>query len=158
MEQIIMNASIISAIILAFVGIVKLPFKKFKEKHPNWFKAVFCLLSTILSVIGAIITQLYIIGGELVSINSFVLVLMTLGTVTFSYNMYEGIGLKILLKVVVSKLKELFSTYSESKLVKIIGTVGIEKLNELDARIKEEQAKINVANTEKVEVKVEEVK
>lgn len=162
MEQMFMNASCISAIILAFVGIIKLPFKNFKEKHPNAYKAVFCILSILLSIGASIIVELYFMNGLLISFDTFALILITAGTVTLSYNVYEGVGLKSLVAIISSKVKELFTTYSDAKLKKIIGTVGMEKLNQINNLMVEEQAKKQAetatTTTEPTKVEIQEVK
>ena len=48
------------------------------------------------------------------------------------------------------KIKELCSTYSDSKLSKIVGKVGIEKLNEISVKLQQEaeQQKQEVTNKE----------
>lgn len=165
MEQVFMCASIIVAIILCIVGIVKLPFKTFKEKHPNWYKATFCLLSIILAVVSTIIAELYILNGSLASLDFAVLIITTIAGVFGLYTSYEGLGLKQLVKIIVEKITQLFNTYSDNKLAKIVGTVGIEKLTEINTKLqeeqkqKEEQSVIAENNEQTVEVvKVDEVK
>lgn len=141
MKEVIMCASIITAIILCFVGILKLPFKKFKEKHPIWFRAVFCSISLILAIGGPIISQLYILNGELYSMEFLVLILSTIAGVFGLYTSYEGLGLKTLVKTIIGKTSELLNNYSDSKLAKMVGKVGIDKLNEIALKLKEEEAK-----------------
>lgn len=165
MEQVFMCASIIVAIILCIVGIVKLPFKTFKEKHPSWYKATFCLLSIILAVVSTIIAELYILNGSLASLDFAVLIITTIAGVFGLYTSYEGLGLKQLVKIIVEKITQLFNTYSDNKLAKIVGTVGIEKLTEINTKLqeeqkqKEEQSVIAENNKQTVEVvKVDEVK
>lgn len=135
MKGIVMCASIITAIILCVVGILKLPFKTFKAKHPKWYRAVFCTISLILAVVAPIISQLFILNGVLCSVDFLVLILTTIAGVFGLYTSYEGLGLKSLVKVIVEKVSELLNTYSESKLTKMVGKVGIEKLTEIANKI-----------------------
>lgn len=165
MEKVFMCASIITAIILCFVGIIKLPFKTFKEKHPKWYRAVFCLLSLALAVVAPIISELYILNGQLASLEFAVLTLTTVAGVFGLYTSYEGLGLKQLVKIIVEKITQLFNSYSDSKLAKVVGTVGIEKLNEINEKLqaeklaKEQSEKQEEQTSEQaIEVKVEEVK
>ena len=165
MEKVFMCASIITAIILCFVGIIKLPFKTFKEKHPKWYRAVFCLLSLALAIVAPIISELYILNGQLASLEFAVLTLTTVAGVFGLYTSYEGLGLKQLVKIIVEKITQLFNSYSDSKLAKVVGTVGIEKLNEINEKLQaeklaEEQSEKQEEQTSEqaIEVKVEEVK
>lgn len=144
MKEVFMCASIITAIILCFVGIIKLPFKTFKENHPKWYKAIFCVLSLVLSVVGPIISQLYILNGTLASTEFAVLLLTTVAGVFGLYTSYEGLGLKELVKTIVSKVAELFDKFDEAKLKKMVGKVGIEKLNEIAEQIKTEDESKNL--------------
>lgn len=139
MKEAFMCASIITAIILCVVGIVKLPFKRFKENHPKWYRAVFCLLSLILAVSCPIVAQLFILNGSLKSTEFAVLVITTIAGVFGLYTSYEGLGFKTLVKKIVGKFAELFNNFSDSKLAKIVGKVGIDKLNEIDRQIKEKE-------------------
>lgn len=141
MKEVIMCGTLISAIILCFIGIVKLFFKRFKEKHPNGFKVTFYLLSVVLSVGCAIITQLFILGDTLTSINYLVLQITTFAGVFGLYSSYENTKLKALVQIIVSKVSQLMNKYSDSKLAKVVGKVGIEKLNEIDKQLKDKKAK-----------------
>lgn len=165
MEKVFMCASIITAIILCFIGIIKLPFKTFKEKHPKWYRAVFCLLSLVLAVVAPIISELYILNGQLASLEFAVLTLTTVAGVFGLYTSYEGLGLKQLVKIIIEKITQLFNSYSDSKLAKVVGTVGIEKLNEINEKLQAEKLAKEQSEKQKgqtseqpIEVKVEEVK
>lgn len=142
MKEAIMCASIIAAIILCFVGIIKLPFKTFKEKYPKWYKAVFCIVSLLLAIGLPFIAEVYILDGSIKSTEFLVLIFTTIAGVFGLYTSYEGLGLKQLVKIVIEKITQLFNNYSESKLVKIVGNVGIEKLNEINNKLQEEKNKI----------------
>lgn len=131
MGDVIMSASIIATIILCFVGIIKLPFKKFKEQHPTAYKVVFYSLSLILAIVLPILCGLYMIDLSLKSLEFYVLIITTVAGVFGLYSTYECTGLKNLVSTIVEKIKQLCNKYSDSKLTKIIKNVGIDKLNEL---------------------------
>lgn len=150
MKEVFMCASIITAIILCVVGIAKLPFKKFKEKHPKWYRAVFCTLSLVLAVAGPVVSQLFILNGSLKSTEFVVLVVTTIAGVFGLYTSYEGLGLKTLVQKVVSKVAELLTTFSDSKLEKVVGKEGIDKLIEIDKQLKEKQALAEKEKQEKL--------
>lgn len=150
MKEVFMCASIITAIILCVVGIIKLPFKKFKEKHPKWYRAVFCTLSLVLAVAGPVVSQLFILNGSLKSTEFVVLVVTTIAGVFGLYTSYEGLGLKTLVQKIVSKVAELFTTFSDSKLEKVVGKEGIDKLIEIDKQLKEKQALAEKEKQEKL--------
>lgn len=153
MKEAIMCASIMAAIILCFVGIIKLPFKTFKEKYPKWYKAVFCVVSLLLAIGLPFIAEVYILNGSIQSAEFLVLIFTTIAGVFGLYTSYEGLGLKQLVKIIVNKCAQLFNKYSESKLAKIVGNVGIEKLNEINDKLqtkKQETAQVD-------EVKIDDV-
>lgn len=130
-REIFMNASVLASIILALVGILKTPFKTLKAKHPKTYRALFFLLSLVLVVGGSIIAELYIIEGKLLSIEFAVLIISTGFVVFGGYAGYENLGIKTLVHKIASGLKNLCSRYSDSKVVKMIGKVGIEHINEI---------------------------
>lgn len=150
MKEAIMCASIMAAIILCFVGIVKLPFKTFKEKYPKWYKAVFCVVSLLLAVGLPFIAEVYILNGSIYSAEFLVLIFTTIAGVFGLYTSYEGLGLKQLVKIIIEKITQLFNNYSDSKLAKIVGNVGIEKLNEINSKLQAEKE-------QKTEVKINEI-
>lgn len=134
-----MSASAIASIVLCFIGIIKMPFKNnLKVKHPTLYRFIFCFLSLILAGVLPIIAQLYIMNGALKSLDFVILEVATVGMVFVSYGAYEGLGIKKLFHIMFAKMKELGSRYSDNKLEKVIGKVGIEKLNEL-AKLMEEK-------------------
>lgn len=142
MGEIIMSASIITTIVLCFVGIIKLPFKKFKDKHPTAYKVVFYSLSLILAIALPVLCGLYMIDLSFKSIEFYVLIITTIAGVFGLYSTYEGTGLKTLVATIVEKIKALCNKYSDSKLTKIIQNVGIDKLNELAQAITKEEIAI----------------
>ena len=95
-------------------------------------------MSLILAVVFPILSELYILNGSLASVSFIVLIFTTIAGVFGLYTSYEGLGLKELVKKLVSKVSELLNTYSDSKLAKVVGKVGIEKLTEIDAKLKAE--------------------
>ena len=141
MKEVIMCGTIIATIILCFVGIIKLFFKNFKEKHPKGFRVTFYLMSLILSIALPIVAQLFILCESLQSINFAILTLTTFAGVFGLYSSYEGTRLKDLVQTIVSKIATLLNKYSDSKLAKVVGKVGIDKLNEIDKQLKEKKAK-----------------
>ena len=151
MEKLFMSAGVLTSIVLCLVGIVKTPFKKFKDKHPMWYRATFCVLSIILSVVLPILAQIFVMNGAFASMETLLLCMFTLGGVFFSYGAYEGVGIKKLFNNLFVKIKELCSTYSDSKLSKIVGKVGIEKLNEISVKLQQEAQKQKEEDTNKEE-------
>lgn len=141
MKEVFMCASIITAIILCFVGIIKLPFKSFKEKHPNWYTVTFYLVSAVLSIVAPIISQLYILNGSLASIEFTILLITTIAGVFGLYSTYEGTKFKKLVKIIIDKIATLLNTFSDAKVKKMIGFVGMEKINQLNEELKAEANK-----------------
>ena len=143
MEKEIMCASILTAIILCIVGIIKVfPCSLyFKEKHPKWYKGIFYGISLILAVVLPIISELYILKGTLASMNFFVLIITTIAGVFGLYGTYEGTQLKELVSKLISSIKTLFEKFSENKLAKVVEKVGLDKLTQIDTMNKENEAK-----------------
>lgn len=139
MGDVIMSGSIIATIILCFVGIIKLPFKKFKENHPTAYKIVFYALSLILAIGVPILCGLYMIDLTFKSLEFYVLIITTIAGVFGLYGTYEGAGLKKLVQTIVAKIKALCNKYSDSKLSKNVSSD-------------------TTATTQSIEVKVDEVK
>ena len=152
MKEAIMCASIMAAIILCFVGIVKLPFKTFKEKYPKWYKAVFCVVSLLLAIGLPFIAEVYILNGSIQSAEFLVLIFTTIAGVFGLYTSYEGLGLKQLVKIIIEKITQLFNNYNDSKLAKIVGNVGIEKLNEINEKLQAEKNNTK----QKIEIEIDE--
>jgi hypothetical protein len=91
---------------LLVVGILKLPFDNFKAKHPKWYKAIFTLISIILSTALSVIDEIYILCGGLFTIDFAILICVVFCGVFCGYGgVYEGLGLKELVKKLVSNLK-----------------------------------------------------
>lgn len=126
-----MSASIISAIVLCIMGLVKLPFKGFKEKYPKWYKAVFTTIGIVLSVVLSILDELYILSGDIISFEFLTLTCGVFAGVFFGYNgLYEGLGAKQLVKNIISKIKDLRSVATTEKAKKFL-----DKIEDIDEAI-----------------------
>lgn len=118
--EILMNASWLISSILAIVGIMKLFFKKFKEKHPKWYKFTFFMLSLVLIAGGSIIAELYILEGTLASVEFALLIFVTAIGVIGGYTGYECTNLKDGVNKLFACLKNWFKNYPETKAAKIV--------------------------------------
>ena len=116
-------------------------FKSFKEKHPNWYKVTFYLVSAVLAIVAPIISELYILNGQLLSTQFAVLITATIAGVFGLYSSYEGTKLKDLVKIIIDKIATLLNTFSDAKIKKMIGSVGMEKINQLNEELKAEANK-----------------
>lgn len=136
MEAIFMSAGIITAIVLSVVGIIKLPFNKFKEKHPKWYKAIFTLLSIVLTFGACLVNQAFVLETTKLFDFNFVIMLITAYAGVFGlYHSYEGLGLKTLVQNLVNNIKNIKKNAPESKLSKYIDKVGLEvALNVINAK------------------------
>lgn len=130
MEKLFMSAGIVTAIVLCVVGILKLPFGSFKKNHPNWYKAVFASLSIVLSAGLCVLDELYILCGELWSLDFVILVCAVFAGVFGGYNAYEGLGAKQLVKTIIDKLKEAKELSSHKKAIKYL-----DKIDDIDGAI-----------------------
>ena len=136
--RIFMSASIMVTIILAVIGLLKLPFKKFKEKHPKGYKAVFTISTIVLSVGLCVIDQLFIEQGEIVSLDFATLLSATIAGVFGTYNgIYEGLSVKELFKKLAENLKKWSAVAkqknAQKKFLAILTSVGVgvDKVQEL---------------------------
>ena len=124
MEKLFMSAGIVVTIILSLVGIIKLPFGKFKDKHSKWYKAVFTLVSVVLSVGLCVVDELYILSGDLISFEFIVLVLAVFAGVFGGYSgVYEGLGVKELVKKITENLKKAKELSKDKKVEKFLNGV-----------------------------------
>ena len=126
MEAILMSAGIMTAIILSVVGLLKLPFNKFKEKHPRGYKAVFTILSIVLTFGVCLINQAFVLAEPLFNTNFVIMLVSTYAGVFGLYLSYEGLGAKELFKRLLNALKNLKATAPESKLSKYIDKCGVD--------------------------------
>ena len=130
-----MNASWLASVVLTLVGLLKLPFKTFKEKHPKWYRATFFLLSLILVVGGSVIVELYIFEEALLTW-TYVSLLISTGFIVFGgYSAYECTGLKNGLNKLFYLIASWLSRYSDKKIAKMIGKVGMEKITEVNEKL-----------------------
>ena len=136
-----MDAGIISGIVLAFVGIIKLPFKKFKANHPKVYRFTFYFLSLALAVGLPVLTQLYLVESSLWSVEFLVMTVSTVALVFGGYSTYENTALKTLVKKIADSIKALGQKHSESKVVKdverLVDKFGVEKINQIICSIPE---------------------
>lgn len=106
MEKLFMSAGVVSAIVCILIGIIKIPFKHFKNSHPQWYKAIFTSLTFIFAVGLSVIDELYILCGGLLTVDFAILVCVVLSGVFGSYNgVYEGLGVKELVKKLINNMK-----------------------------------------------------
>lgn len=165
----IMSAGIMTTIILSLVGILKLPFGKFKEKHPNWYKATFTIVSIVLTLTANLINQAFILAQPIFTTEFAVMLLSTFAGVFTLYGSYEGLHLKELVKRLVNAIKEARAKAKETKasaqevklskniksLEKTIDKVGVDLALEI---VKIKQSNITqvvenqTINAEKVEI------
>lgn len=118
MEELFMWAGIIAGIVLCLTGLVKLPFKFFKYKHPNWYKAVFTIISVIIAVGLCFLCEFYLLSKDIISFEFLTLLCAVFCGVFGGYGgIYEGLGLKELVKNIVEKIREA-SVLSNDKRVK----------------------------------------
>lgn len=154
METVFMSAGIMTSIILCLVGLIKLPFKKFKEKHPKTFKAIFTILSIILTFGACLINQAFILVKPLFNIEFFIMLATTFAGVFGLYLSYEGLGAKELVKKLFISIKEAAVKAPESKFKKCLDKIDIDLASKILTEKKEEIAK----KAEEKAVEVKEVK
>lgn len=153
MGEIVMNASIITTIILCFVGIVKLPFKTLKTKHPKVYRTLFYLLSFVLSVALPILCGLFMMNLTLKSVDFYILIITVIAGVFGLYTSYEGIGLKTLVNVLCSKIKELCAKHKDSSLAKTINKVGVDKIKEIIQQVEKAKEEVKAEVEKQIIVK-----
>ena len=149
MEIMLMSASAITAIVLSVIGIIKLPFKKFKEVHGNWYKGVFTLLSIGISIGLCVIDELFVLKGELMSMDFVILICVVIAGVFCGYGgIYEGLGLKELVKKIIENIKVVRATAKDKKAVEFLNK--IEDVERAIAILEERKNASNDATTEEV--------
>lgn len=142
MEKLFMSAGVVVAIVLCIIGIIKLPFKGFKNKHPNWYKAIFTSLSIVLSVGLTVLDELYILCGELWSLNFIILLSAVFAGVFGGYGgVYEGLGVKELVKKIIENIKKARDMAENKKAVKYLSR--IEKIDEAISFLEERKRNQN---------------
>lgn len=146
MEAIFMSAGIITAIVLSVIGIIKLPFNKFKTKHPKWYRAVFTLLSIVLTLGACVVNQLFILQVKLFNIDFVILLVTAYAGVFGLYHSYEGLGLKTLVNNLVTNIKKFANQTPDNKIAK-----GVAKL-EKQAEKLGFNVSVNIVKAEKSEI------
>lgn len=148
MEKLFMLAGIVTAIVLCIIGILKLPFANFKEKNPKLFKAIFTIVSIVLSVGLCILGELYILCGEVLSLDCLILTITVIAGVFAGYSgVYEGLGLKDLVKKLTENVKKARELTENKKAIEYLN-----KIEDIDNAIKIlEKRKNNVEVVETIE-------
>lgn len=124
MEKLFMSASIVVFIVLCVVGIAKLPFKKLKEKRPNLYKAIFTIFSIVVATVLCVLDEWYILYGSLLSFDFAILLCAVFAGVFGGYSgIYEGLGLKELIKKLTYNLSKLSSMSKDKKIEKTLKKV-----------------------------------
>lgn len=132
MEKLIMSASIVVTIVLCVVGIVKTPFKNFKNNHANIYKSIFTLFSFVLSICLSVLNEKYILNGKIISVDFLILVFVVLTGVFGSYNgIYEGLCVKELAKKIIENIKKAKEISINKKAVKYLN-----KIEDIDGAIR----------------------
>ena len=114
-----LNASLVALIIVAAIQLLKIimnkiGFSKVKEKHKTFYKTFYTLLTYIVTGFGIFINTFYLldlsfIWTDPIFLTEFILnASFTLLNVFFLYNgLYEGVGIKALVKLIIKKLSKL---------------------------------------------------
>lgn len=152
LEGIAVGSSCLSAIILTIVGFSKMPFKKLKENHKGWYRSIFFVLSLALIASGSIITELYILNGALLSVEFACLILGTAFGVFGGYAAYENLPFKQLMNKGFTAFGKILNNYSDSKVAKMIGKVGIDKINEIAEKTKPVLPEVEETTEQVVEI------
>lgn len=144
MEKLYMSAGVVVAIVLCIIGIIKLPFKSFKEKHPIGYKAVFTACSFIIAIGLSILDELYILCGSIISIDFIILLATVLAGVFAGYGgIYEGLGLKDLMKKLNENISKAREIAQDKKAVELLNKIDIDKaLSIIEERKKSEKSEV----------------
>ena len=124
--ELIVYSTILASIVLALVGLIKLPFIKFKGS--KFYKAGITILSMLITMGACVICQTLIICETILSLSFLYLLVLTIGEVALAYNkVYENLGLKQLFKNLFENIGKLLAKKPESKLTKYAEKVGLDK-------------------------------
>ena len=152
-KEVFMNATWLASAILALVGILKMPFKSFKEKKPKLYRATFFIISLVLVIGGSVIVDMFLLEESILSW-TFALLLVSTGFVVFGgYTTYECTGLKAGLNKLFATFKNWITKYSDSKVAKFIKKIGMDRIVTVNEAIISECSKskeTEVATTEEV--------
>ena len=142
MEKVFMNAGGVAVVVLCLVGLLKLPFKKFKETHPKWYKAVFTILSVVIGMVLCVLDELYLLSGDLVSFEFITLVLSVMAGVFGGYGgIYEGLSVKDLTKKLTNIAKKAMELSKDKKVKEFLN-----KIIDIDSAIKTLEDRKNQPN------------
>jgi hypothetical protein len=130
MKELFTMALIIASIVLCLVGLIKLPFKTFKEKHPQGYKSTFTGICIFLCFGLSVIGELFFLSKDLISYEFVTLVCAVMSGVTGTYSSYEGLGAKALVKKIIESLKKLKEVTKDEKIIK-----HINKIEDIDKAI-----------------------
>lgn len=144
MEKLYMSAGVVVAIVLCIIGIVKLPFKSFKKKHPIGYKAIFTACSFIIAIGLSILDELYILCGNIISIDFIILLATVLAGVFAGYSgVYEGLGLKELMKKLSENINKAKELSQDKKAIELLNKIDIDKaLSIIEERKKAEKSEV----------------
>ncbi len=124
MEKLFMSAGVVTAIVLCIIGIIKLPFKDFKSQHPNVYKALFTGFTFVLAISLSILDEMFILCGQLLSLDFVILTFAVLSGVFCGYNgIYEGLGLKELVKKLVDNVKKARDMTTDKKVYDFLNNI-----------------------------------
>lgn len=152
-----LNASIVALIIVAALQLFKivinrLGFSKVKEKHKTFYKTFYTLLTYIFTAAGIFINAFYISGlsfiwTDQIFLTEFILnASFTLLNVFFLYNgLYEGVGIKSLVKLIINKLSKL-NKDNDNSLTDVLDKINAnEELKELINLLPDNDKELNKA-------------
>lgn len=101
-----------------------MPFNDFKNTHPKIYKAIFTIFTFILSVALSILDELFILCGQLVSLDFAILIVAVISGVFGCYNgIYEGLGLKELVNKLVDNIKKARDTTTDKKVYDFLNNI-----------------------------------
>lgn len=124
MEKLFMSAGVVTAIVLCIIGLLKLPFNGLKGKHPVLYKAIFTFLSIVISIGLCVLNEWYILYGKLLSFDFLILICVVLAGVFCGYNgVYEGFGVKELVKKLFDNIKKAKHMIKDKKILKYLNKV-----------------------------------
>lgn len=124
MEKLFMSAGVVAAIVLCIIGIIKLPFDDFKKSHPSIYKAIFTIFTFVLALALSILDEIFILCGQILSLDFVILTIAVLSGVFGCYNgIYEGLGLKELVKKLVDNVKKTRDMTSDKKVYDFLNNI-----------------------------------
>ena len=142
MEKLFMSAGSVVAIVLCLVGIAKLPFKQFKTKYPKSYRAIFTSMSFLFAIGLCVLDELYVLSGKLLSVDFVLLLVTVLAGVFCGYGgVYEGLGLKDLMKKLGENLKKVKELSTDKKIAKL--EKKVQKVNNVISLLEAKKNQMN---------------